>query len=238
MPDYNNLYQIAMALKAGAGNGPGQTHVDDYIRQNQISQAPNAGLFERMNEYKRPTGKMNDPTGGAMLDYDNAQKQYELAKKLDPNARLELIGDPGRENYGPEGNAINQYILHMDNSKLPAFKGDNQDVSNSGGWRGIPQGGLENLYNPKMVVNDPNYGDFTAGKNIKPEQAGGGLFSQTEKYMPAVVGMAMSGGVMAGAGTLIGPMINMAMKYAQSGSMDKAGALMQIAKLIASQGRG
>jgi hypothetical protein len=109
--------------------------------------------------------------GGGMLDYDSAQAQLAQALKFDPNAYLERAGgDDGSPIIGADqGPGYTQFVLHMDNSKLPQFAGKG-DASKYGGWAPVDltgQNQAELAKNPDYVINDPNYGAYTYRGNLK-----------------------------------------------------------------------
>jgi hypothetical protein len=99
--------------------------------------------------------------GGGLLDPAVAYHQLYQAQKYDPNATLEQVG---------EGKNV-QYVLHMDDSKLPKFQGGTADMSRYGGWAPIDPTGensAELARDPRFIVHDPNYGDYTVRSNLKP----------------------------------------------------------------------
>lgn len=214
------------AGRAGAGNAPGQMHIDDWLRANRD---PNdfgvaSTLFDRNQEINRPTG-VNLVGGGGLLDYNNAQQQLAQASKFDPNASLELVGDPGRENYGPEGNAINNYILHMDNSKLPKFAGADFDTKKYGPLTPLSSNNAgDRVIDPSRVIHDENYGDYTSPRNLTQasnDAPSAGIMGQMEKYMPSVVGAAMS----MASGGLVSPALVQALAAAGEGDWGQVGKL-------------
>ncbi len=232
MPDYNTLYQIAQALKAGAGNGPGQRHVDDYIRENQVDAGPASSLFgltgnkDAQNYFRRDDKSREDiEAAGENMYNERGAKALAQAKQYDPNAHIDDEG----------------YLI-FDKTKLPKWSGPSDDMKSSGGWASLNENNAgDRVKDNQYVVKDTNYGDYTVRGNLKEagnDMAGSGIMGQAQKYMPMVVSAIMAAGIAAGAGPMLGTVLNQAMKYAQTGDMNKAGMLIQIAKSIASQGQG
>ena len=160
--------------------------------------------------------------GGGLLDYDTAQAQLQQALKYDPNAYLERAG--GDDGSAPitadQGPGYTQYLLHMDNSKLPKFQGQLNNVSQTGGWSSVDLTGQNQAgiaIDPSQVINDPNYGAYTMPSNIKanPNDApGSGIMGDLQKYMPGVVGAVMS----LGSGGLMSPSLVQAAAAAGDGN--------------------
>lgn len=210
---------INRALAAGAGDGPGQQHVDDWL-QNNFSPDDNGdassllgGPLRYQANYNADIMPWEINSGGEMTGqhkYDPTldqgvtamNQQLAQAKRFDPNAHI---------TYGEDG--MPQEVVY-DQSKIPKPTFDPKYAGN----------GLTSLYannaggrvkDPSQIINDPHYGAYTATSNLS--QAGndsfGGGIGQLGKYMPSVIGATMS----MASGGLMSPQLVQAVAGATSG---------------------
>ncbi len=199
MPDYNTLYQITQAIKGGAGNDPGQRHIDDYIRENQIDAGPASALFGltgdkgAQNYFRRDDKSREDiEAAGENMYNERGAKALAQAKQYDPNAHIDDEG----------------YLI-FDKSKLPKWAGPSgNDMKKAGGWASLNENNAgDRLKDNQYVVKDANYGDYTVRGNLKEasnDQAGGGIMGQAQTYMPSIVSAIMAAGMGAAAGPMLG----------------------------------
>jgi len=111
----------------------------------------------------------------------NRQRALDQAKAIDPNASYA---------DGPGG------LLQFDRSKLPAFKGGNENIKyvNQGLTNLWDTGSAGRVKDPSKVLHDPNYGDYTAAGNLStaPGDSDSGFMGQLGKYMPSAISALMS----------------------------------------------
>jgi hypothetical protein len=186
---------VNRAGAAGAGNGAGQTHVDDWVAQNRdFNDYGKASLLTPGTEY---FNNWVNPDDGSMQGdtsiQDRAQAALKQAQQYDPNAHF---GEDGR--------------LTFDRSKLPEWKAPEQYKSSTWSPLSANDAGGRVLDN-KYVLNGGEYGQFTPNFNLKQagnDSAGGGVFGMTEKYMPSIISAILAAGIGAGAGPMLGGLIS------------------------------
>lgn len=121
----------------------------------------------------------------------SAQAALAVIKKYDPNAKIStsLSGD----------NNTQSYIIDYDHSKMPQIP--------KGAFPLAPtQNGIvlahDHMYNPSLVVNDPNFGALTPSYNVKPDP-GNPILGFLDKVLPyAVMGTLGYGAGLAGTSLL------------------------------------
>lgn len=223
MPDYTTDKGMARALAAGAGDAPGQIHVDDWIRAH-----PDQSDYGMASLLRTVSGSAQTLEGGGTSNYflDNSNNEGNItelgqqtltqAKQYDPNAHFE------------DG------VLIFDRSKLPAFAGAGIDEKKYGPLTALSTNNAgDRVIDPRFIIHDENYGDYTYSGNLKEasnDAAGSGIMGQMETYMPTVVGSIMS---LASGGLMSPQLMQMLASVSEGGDMSNL--LMMIASTVANQ---
>lgn len=203
---------INRALAAGAGDGPGQIHVDDWLQNNQN---PNDFGDASMLLYGPDKGNVNggtyDENGNQTAASQYQQQMLQQALKFDPNAHM--VGNT----YATWDQSLMPKFVGGDTSKLGA-PGDSLvslQTDNAGG----------RVIDPSQIINDPHYGAYVARGNLQQsanDAAGGGIAGAITKYMPSVVGGVMS----MATGGLMSPQLISAIGNAADGQKTDIGKLL------------
>lgn len=223
MPDYTTDKGIARALAAGAGDAPGQVHVDDWIRTH-----PDQNDYGMASLLRTVSGSAQTLAGGGTSNYfldtsnnegnitDLGMQTLAQAKQYDPNAHFE------------------SGVLIFDRSKLPKFAGAGIDESKNPLTALSVNNAGDRVKDPRYIIKDPNYGDYTFTGNLKQasnDEAGGGIMGQAQTYMPTVVGSIMA----MASGGMISPQLMQMLASLSEGGGDMGNLLAMIGSAIANQ---
>ncbi len=207
MPDYITDRGIARAVAAGAGNGEGQTHIDDWIRSNaDPSDYGDASMLQPWANGGQGMGfsQNGDPETEALKAKILAQAQrYDPKASMDPYAGLQ-----------------------MDKTQLPQWHGgDPAQYAKMGGLTALSTNNAgDRVMDPRYIIKDANYGDYTPTGNLKQagnDQAGSGIMGQMQTYMPSIIGAIMS----AASGGFMSPQVVDAAAAAGSGDWKGVGKM-------------
>jgi len=202
---------INRALAGGAGDGPGQQHVDDWLQNNpNANDWGDASLLLGGPDKGNINGWTADENGNPTAASQYQQDILKQALQFDPNAHM-------------VGNMYADY----DASKLPQFAGG--DLKALGGKDNLVSLSTDNaggrVKDPSQIINDPHYGAYALRQNLNQsanDAAGGGISGALTKYMPSVVGGVMS----MATGGLMSPQLISAIGNAADGQKTDIGKLL------------